>query len=122
MTWTNRQKITGHALGKQLLELFYPQTRADGTHEPFRGSIPMKNMLMGVNSISTNYEYGTMLTKYTEDKRLAPVISKRQLVYYTREENVEYDPESALDRIGRIDTIPKGYYLSVEQMSEQMYN
>jgi hypothetical protein len=63
-----------------------------------------------------------MLTKYTEDKRLAPVISKRQLVYYTREENVEYDPESALDRIGRIDTIPKGYYLSVEQMSEQMYN
>ena len=122
MTWTNRQKITGHALGKQLLELFYPKTRADGTHEPFRGSIPMKNMLMGVNSISTNYEYGTMLTKYTEDKRLAPVISKRQLVYYTREENVEYDPETALDRIGRIDTIPKGYYLSVEQMSEQMYN
>lgn len=122
MTWTNRQKITGHALGKQLLELFYPKTREDGTLVPFQGSIPMKNMLMGVNSISTNYEYGTMLTKYTEDKKLSPVISKRQFVYYTREKNVEYDPETALDRIGRIDTIPKGYYCSVEQMSEIMYS
>ena len=122
MTWANRQKITGKALGKQLLELFYPRTKADGTRLPFQGTIPMKNMLMGVNSISTNYEYGTMLTKYTEDKKLAPVISKRHLVYYTREKNVEYDAETALEYIGRIDTIPKGYYCSVEQMSEIMYS
>lgn len=118
MTWANRQKITSKTLGKQLLELYYPRTAEDGTKLPFQGYMHMSNMLMGVNSANPKFEYGTMLTRHTLPKRLAPVISKRQLVYYTQEANVEYDENTALEALGRIDTIPKGYYLNVDEINK----
>jgi hypothetical protein len=118
MTWANRQKITSKTLGKQLLELYYPRTAEDGTKLPFQGYMHMSNMLMGVNSANPKFEYGTMLTRHTLPKRLAPVISKRQLVYYTQEANVEYNENTALEALGRIDTIPKGYYLNVDEINK----
>jgi hypothetical protein len=121
MTLTNRNRIHGQSLGNQLLELFFPRKNEVGQLQPFQGSIPMKNMLMGVNAISTNFEYGTMLTRYTEDKKLSPVISKRHLVYYTKADNVAYDKETALDEIHRIETIPKGYFRNIDDVANELY-
>lgn len=121
MNWTNRALLHGQSLGAQLLELLYPRTDAQGHVYPFQGFIPMKNMLMGIHTTSTQFEYGTMLTKETNDKKLRPVLTKRHLIPYLRQANVVYDPETGLDRVARIYTIPKGYYKSVEEMSEIVY-
>ena len=50
MTWANRQKITSKTLGRQLLELYYPRTDAEGAKLPFQGYMHMSNMLMGVRN------------------------------------------------------------------------
>lgn len=121
MNWTNRALLHGKSLGKQLLELFYPRTDEHGKKLPFQGHIPMRNMLMGIHTTSTAFEYGTMLTKETQDKKLQPVLTKRHLVPYLKERNVEYDAQDGLDSVARIYTIPKGYYRSVEQMSHEYY-
>ena len=121
MNWTNRALLHGKSLGAQLLELFFPRTDSQGHIQPFEGFIPMKNMLMGIHTTSTQFEYGTMLTKETNDKKLRPVLTKRHLVPYLKEKNVPYDVSSGLDKVARIYTIPKGYYQNVEQMSDLMY-
>ena len=120
MNWTNRALLHGKSLGKQLLELLYPRTDDQNRTLPFEGFIPMRNMLMGIHTTSTEFEYGTMLTKETSDKKLRPVLTKRHLVPYVKERNVVYD-ENSLDSVARIYTIPKGYYRSVEQMSYEYY-
>lgn len=121
MNHTNRALLHGKSLGKQLLELMYPRTDDQDRKLPFQGFIPMRNMLMGIHTTSTEFEYGTMLTKETNDKKLQPVLTKRHLVPYLKERNVAYDTETGLDKIARMYTIPKGYYLSVEQMSALCY-
>jgi hypothetical protein len=121
MSHENRRLLNGFTLGKQMLELFYPRTNELQVQLPFQGFIGMKNMLIGINSTSPNFAYGTMLTKETEDKKLQPVISKRYLVPFLQERNVIYDEVTALNYIPRIYTLPKGYYRSVEQMSIEFY-
>jgi hypothetical protein len=61
------------------------------------------------------------LTKETEDKKLQPVLTKRDLVPYCQARNVDYDDTAELDRLPRIYTIPKGYIASVENMSFVYY-
>jgi hypothetical protein len=122
MNWTNKEMLTGYTLGKQLLELFYPRYNAQDQKVPFQGHIPMRNILIGINAISPNFEYGTMLTRETQDKLLQPVLSKRDLVPYCQRRNVRYDDRNELDRIKRMYTIPKGYYRSIENMSYEFYN
>lgn len=117
MNWTNKEKLNGYTLGKQLLELYYPRHNADDIAQPFQGYIPMKNILIGINSVSPNFPYGTMLTRETEDKKLQPVLTKRNLVPYCQARNVNYDDETELDRLPRIYTLPKGFIASIEQMS-----
>jgi hypothetical protein len=121
MNWTNRALLNGKTLGKQLLELLYPTTNQEGGVLPFQGHIPMKNVLMGIHTTSAEFEYGTMLTKETNDKKLRPVLTKRHLVPYLAQKNVPYD-ETSLDSVARMYTIPKGYYRSVENMSALLYN
>jgi hypothetical protein len=121
MNWTNRALLHGTSLGKQLLELLFPRTNDKDQVLPFQGFIPMKNMLMGIHTTSTQFEYGTMLTKETNDKKLQPVLTKRHLVPYLKKRNVVYDAEKGLDEIARIYTIPKGYYRSVENISASVY-
>jgi hypothetical protein len=120
MNWTNKELLNGFTLGKQLLELFYPRSEDDRIL-PFEGFIPMKNMLIGINSTSPNFEYGTMLTKETNDKKLQPVLTKRDIIPYVAKRNVSYEAETELDQIARIYTLPKGYYRSVENMSISLY-
>ena len=120
MTMHNASLITGKSLGKQLLEKFFPRSE-EGVLQPFKGYLPMKNMLMGINTVSTKFEYGSMLTRFTEDKKLGPVISKRQLVHYTLEDNVEYD-ESVLEYFPQFMTIPKGYFAPIEEVAEDCYD
>ena len=122
MSYENRRLLNGFTLGKQLLELFYPRTNELQQRLPFQGFIGMKNMLIGINSTSPHFAYGTMLTKETEDKKLQPVISKRHLVPYLKSLNVAYDELTALAEIPRIYTLPKGYYRSVENMSFELYS
>jgi hypothetical protein len=122
MNWTNKELLTGYTLGKQLLELFYPRTNEQEETLPFHGHIAMRNILIGINAISPNFEYGTMLTRETQDKLLQPVLTKRDLVPYCLARNVSYDDRTELDRIKRMYTIPKGYYRSIENMSYEFYN
>lgn len=119
MSMHNASLIDGNSLGKQLLEKFFPRSE-EGVLLPFEGYLPMKNMLMGINTVSTKHEYGLMLTRFTEDKKLGPVISKRQLVHYTLEENVDYE-QSVLDYFPQFLTIPKGYAFSLEEVAEDSY-
>lgn len=121
MNWTNRALLHGQSLGKQLLELLFPRTNLHGEKMPFQGHIPMRNILIGVHTTTTEFEYGTMLTRETNDKKLQPVLTKRHLVPYLETPNVVYDEKRALDRIARIYTIPKGYFRSVEEMSKLLY-
>jgi len=121
MSMENNAKINGPSLGKQLLELFFPRLDVHGVKVPFQGYLPMKNMLMGINSTSPNYEYGTMMTKFTEDKKLGPVFSKRQFVSFCLHYEQMYDCATELDRLQRIVTIPKGYYETVENVANHVY-
>jgi hypothetical protein len=119
MTLANNLLIHSVSLGKQILELFFPKEDADGNKKAFEGYIPMQNMLMGINSTNASLAYGTMVTKYTEDKRLGPVFSKRLFVSYPVP-NVEYTI-AMLDRIARVYTVPKGYYVTAEEFALDKY-
>ena len=121
MSHENRRLLNGFTLGKQILELFYPRTNELQQQLPFQGFIGMKNMLIGINATSPHFDYGTMLTRETEDKKLQPVITKRHLVPFLASRNVTYDAATALSHIPRIYTLPKGYYRSVEEMSNTFY-
>lgn len=120
MTLANNKLIHSESLGRQLMEKFFPRTIA-GEIQPFEGYMHMKNMIMGVNSINARFAYGTMMTRHTEDKRLGPVFSKRQLVIYTKEENVDYNYNEMLALLARMYSIPKGYYKSVHDVSMDSY-
>lgn len=119
MSMHNAAMINGSSLGKQLLEKFFPRSE-EGELLPFQGYLPMKNMLMGINTVSSKLEYGVMLTRFTEDKKLGPVISKRQLVHYSLVDNVEYE-QSVLDFFPQFLTIPKGYYASIQEVAKENY-
>ena len=119
MTLANNLLIHSVSLGKQILELFFPKEDKDGNKKAFEGYIPMQNMLMGINSTNASLAYGTMVTKYTEDKKLGPVFSKRMFVCYPLP-NVEYTIET-LHEIARVYTVPKGYYKSAEEFALEKY-
>jgi len=120
MNLNNSKKIHAKSLGLQLLEKFYPATNEDGAVLPFKGFLGMENMIMGVNSTNSKLAYGTMTTRYTLDKKLAPVFSKRDLVPFLKESNVKYDIGD-LSRIKRIYTLPKGYAQTVLEASSFFY-
>jgi hypothetical protein len=78
-------------------------------------------MLMGVNSINAAIGYGTMLTRYTADKRVRPVFSKRQFVTHSLNSGIDIKDISKLLSIYRIYTIPHGYNKTVEEVSQLVY-
>ncbi len=121
MTLTNSQRIHAEGLGLQLMESLFPYYE-EGREErrPFQGFLQMSNMIMGVNSTNSRLSYGQMLTRYTEDKKVRPVISKRQLVTHWRK-NFEYTKDT-IYTLPRIYTVPHGYYLTVEEVSRSVYN
>lgn len=121
MTLANSKRIHAEGLGLQLMESLYPHYE-EGQEErrPFKGYLEMSNMIMGVNSTNSRLSYGQMLTRYTEDKKVRPVISKRQLVTHWRK-NFEYNKDSIYE-LPRIYTVPHGYYLSVDEVSRSVYN
>jgi hypothetical protein len=121
MTHGNKRLITAERLGLQLLELLYPKMTTFGEKKEFENYIGVKNMLMGVNSINAAIGYGTMLTKYTADKRVRPVFSKRQFVSHSFDSGVDIRDISNLLSIYRIYTIPHGYNKTVEEVSQLVY-
>lgn len=116
LTLRNAREISSAALEDQLLHKFRPSFDADGNQLPFSRFIYMTNMVMGINSTNSNYEYGTMMTRYTEDKKVSPVFSKRQLIQISK-----LFTDDNLDRVQRIFTVPKGYYLCTEELSLVFY-
>lgn len=122
ITRDNRRLIHGLSLGAQLLEIFFPRTDLEGNILPFQGHLRMKNMIMGINSTNAAIGYGTMTTRYTEDKRLGPVFSKRDVVRYIHTgRNVAYDNVKALEAIPRIYSVPKGYFISDKHALSAMF-
>ena len=121
VTLGNSQLIHSDSLGLQLLEIFFPKEDKDGNILPFTGHLRMKNMIMGINSTNATIGYGAMTTRYTDDKRLGPVFSKREVVKYLQRVNVPYNARS-LDKIQRIYSFPKGYFLPLEELSETCYS
>jgi hypothetical protein len=99
-----------------LLHKFRPSFDSEGNELPFTRFIYMTNMVMGINSTNSTYEYGTMMTRYTEDKKVSPVFSKRQLIQIS-----ELFTDVDLARVQRIYTVPKGYYLPTEELSLIFY-
>lgn len=120
LTLENAKRIHAEKLGLQLLEKFYPFYEA-GSQVPreFQGFLEMDNMIIGVNSTNFHAGYGSMMTRYTEDKKVRPVISKRQFVPHWQH-NVEYNAQS-IRSIARMFTVPHGYYLSVEEIARNTY-
>ena len=121
MTHGNKRLITTARIGKQLLEMVYPTTNHFGEIEDFKGFVEVKNMLMGVNSTNFAVGYGEMLTRYTADKKIRPVISKRQLVIHSIDSGVDINDLANLAKLFRIYTIPHGYAKSVEEVSGLVY-
>lgn len=120
MTLANSKRIHAEGLGLQLMESLYPYYEAGAEERrPFQGYLEMSNMIMGVNSTNSRLSYGQMLTRYTEDKKIRPVISKRQLVTHWRK-NFAYTKESIYET-PRIYTVPHGYYLSVDEVAKVVY-
>jgi hypothetical protein len=121
MTLANSKRIHAEGLGMQLMESLYPYYE-DGVEErrPFKGYLEMSNMIMGVNSTNSRLAYGQMLTRYTQDKKVRPVISKRQLVTHWRK-NYAYTKDS-IYALARMYTIPHGYYLSVDEVAKLVYS
>ena len=116
LTVSNVRKINEESLAKQILELTFP---IRGQME-FESTIEVDNMIIGVNSTNARIAYGTMLTRFTEPKKVRPVFSKRTVVQVPVDSEEER-PDS-LEAMGRVVTIPKGYYLSVEQVANEIYN
>jgi hypothetical protein len=119
MTHGNKRLITTERLGAQLMELYYPQLDINGEVKEFSGFIGVKNMLMGVNSTNFKVGYGEMLTRYTADKKVRPVFSKRQFVFHSMGRPEE--EQLKLENIHRIYTIPHGYIKTVEEVSLVKY-
>jgi hypothetical protein len=121
MTLANSKRIHAEGLGLQLMESLYPYYEEGAAERrPFRGFLEMSNMIMGVNSTNSRLAYGQMLTRYTEDKKVRPVISKRQLVTHWRK-NYAYTKDS-IHTLARMYTIPHGYYLSVDEVAKLVYS
>jgi hypothetical protein len=120
MTLANAKRIHAEKLGLQLMEKFYPYTEeGESEPRPFTGYMVMSNMIMGVNSTNSKLAYGQMLTRYTDDKKVRPVISKRQFVSHF-ESNVPFDSTS-IRSVARIYTIPHGFYLTCEDVAKLVY-
>jgi hypothetical protein len=120
MTLANSKRIHAEKLGLQLLEKLYPfYDEGALSPRPFQGFLHMSNMIMGVNSANSRLAYGQMLTRYTEDKKVRPVISKRQFVCHWKK-NFAYDSAS-IQEVPRIFTVPHGYYLSSEEVALKVY-
>jgi hypothetical protein len=120
MTLANSKRIHAEGLGLQLMESLYPfYEEGASDRRPFRGYLEMSNMIMGVNSTNSKLAYGQMLTRYTQDKKVRPVISKRQLVAHWRK-NYEYTKDSIYG-LGRIYTVPHGYYLEIDEVAKKVY-
>lgn len=115
----NSGLIHPQSLGKQLLEVFFPRS-IEGVKQPFEGYLPMQNMLIGINAVNAHIEYGAMTTRYTQDKRLGPVFSKRQVVTYSQKANVQYELPIMYE-LGRIFTIPKGYFQTADEVAIKEY-
>ena len=115
MTHGNKRLITTERLGAQLMELYYPQLDSNGEVKEFSGFIGVKNMLMGVNSTNFKVGYGEMLTRYTADKKVRPVFSKRQFVFHSID--MPDSQQLKLEEIHRMFTIPHGYEKTVEDVS-----
>jgi hypothetical protein len=120
MTLKNLRKLKADSLGMQLLEIFFPKKDAQGEVAPFSNYIKLSNMIMGANSINAHIAYGTMTTRYTQDKRVRPVFFKRTFVSYSHQENVSYTIET-LDKIPRIITIPHHFIAEAEKLSKHCY-
>jgi hypothetical protein len=122
MTHGNKRLITANRLGLQLLELMYPKTNDFGERKEFENYIGVKNMLMGVNSTNAKVGYGQMLTRYTADKMVRPVFSKRQFVYHSLDSGVDTKDINELEKVYRMYTIPHGYEKSVEEVAALVYD
>jgi hypothetical protein len=120
MTLFNLRKLRADTLALQLLEMFFPKRNEKGEVEPFAGYIKLSNMIMGANSINAHLAYGTMTTRYTNDKKIRPVFFKRSFVPYLHQENVQYSL-ATLDKIPRILTIPHHFLVEVESFSKHVY-
>jgi hypothetical protein len=77
-------------------------------------------MIIGANSINAHLAYGTMTTRYTNDKRIRPVFFKRTFVPYLHQKNVAFTLDT-LDKVPRILTIPHHFAVDAVKFSENVY-
>lgn len=119
LTLANSKRINEERLIQQILEVMYPVLGPNGEPEPFQSFIQVENMIMGVNSTNSNMEYGCMLTRYTEPKKVRPVFSKRMILTYPA--GAREDRPATLDGLLRIFSLPKGFSVPVEEAAERMY-
>ena len=121
LTLTNTRKINEEKLILQILEVMYPSLDEEsGEKAPFESFIEVDNMIIGVNSTNTALPYGCMLTRYTEPKKVRPVYSKRNVVSMPLGEKGAR-PVS-LEAVKRVFTIPKGFHVDVDTMSQLLYD
>lgn len=120
LTLANTRKINEEKLMAQILEVLYPVLdEQSGELAPFESFIEVDNMIIGVNSTNSALPYGCMLTRYTEPKKVRPVYSKRNVVAMPVSEKGNR-PDSLAD-VKRVFTIPKGFHVDVETMSQLLY-
>lgn len=121
LTLANTRKINEEKLILQILEVMYPSLDEEsGEKAPFESFIEVDNMIIGVNSTNTALPYGCMLTRYTEPKKVRPVYSKRNVVSMPLGEKGAR-PVS-LEAVKRVFTIPKGFHVDVDTMSQLLYD
>jgi len=118
MTLQNAKNLKEEKLGKQLLELLYPRIDSEGNKLPFENYMYMKNMIIGVNSTNSRVAYGSMLTRYTEDKKVSPTFTKRNLVTFPQ--GATSLEGKRIEDVPRIFTIPKNYVVNVETLSNKL--
>jgi hypothetical protein len=119
LTLKNSKRINEERLIQQVLELTFPVVDAQGQIAPFENFIEVENMIIGINSTNSKIAYGTMLTRYTEPKKVRPVYSKREVVRIFLKNKAQRPLN--LDEIRRVYTLPHGYFLDNNTVASLLY-
>lgn len=118
LTLENSRNLKEEKLSLQLQEFLYPQVTDGGEKVPLQTYMYMKNMIIGVNSTNSRLAYGSMLTRYTEDKKVSPTFTKRNIVTFMP--SPQGSPRGDMSQVPRIFTIPKNFAVPGETLARHL--